>query len=101
MHGLATHDAGGLDLHAAALDTDELAFAVDRFTEGVDDPAQHAVTDRDRQDPSGRFHRLALLDSVAPTEHDGADRGLVEVQRQTDGAIGEFEQFVDRRIGQS
>ena len=34
VHGLAAHDAGRLDLHAAVLDADERALAVDRARRG-------------------------------------------------------------------
>ena len=63
---------------------DELAATVDRLAEGVDDPAEHAVADGDRQDAPGGLDRLALLDLVDVAEHDGADRLLVEVQRQAE-----------------
>ena len=81
-------------------DADELAVAVDRLAEGVDDPAEHAVADGHRQDPAGGLDRLALLDAVDVAEHDGADRLLVEVEREADGAVLELEQLVDGGVGQ-
>jgi hypothetical protein len=49
VHRLAAHDAGRLDLHAAALGVGEGALAVDRVAEGVDDPAEQAVADGHRE----------------------------------------------------
>ena len=44
---------------------------------------------------------LALLDVVGVAEHDGADRLLVEVQREAERAVLELEQLVDRGVGQA
>ena len=79
----------------------ERALAVDRLAEGVDDPAEQAVADRHREDAAGGLDGLALLDVVAVAEHDGADRVLVEVQGQADGAVLELEQLVDADVGQA
>ena len=38
---------------------------------------------------------------VGVAEHDGADRVLVEVERETDRAVLELEQLVDGRVGQA
>ncbi len=100
-HGLATHDARRLDLHAAQLRAGEFALAVDRLAERVDDASEHAVTDRHRQDASGRLDGLALFDVVDVAEHDGADRSLVEVQRQTHRAVLELEEFVHAAVGEA
>ena len=74
---------------------------VDRLAEGVDDATEHAVADGHRQDPAGRLDRLALLDRARVAEHDGADRLLVEVERETDRAVLELEQLVDGGVGQA
>ena len=101
VHGLAAHDAGGLDLHAALFGADEVAVAVDRVTERVDDAAEHAVTDRHRQDAARGPHGLALFDLVDVAEDDGADRELVEVQGETHGAVFELQEFVHGCVGQA
>ena len=84
VHGLAAHDARRLDLDAAVDAADDLARAVDRLAERVDHPAEHRVADGDGEDAAGRLDGLALLDAVGVAEDDGADRLLVEVQREAD-----------------
>ena len=56
------------------------------------------VADGDAEDAAGGLHGLALLDAVGVAEHHGADRLLVEVQRQPDGAVFELEQLVDAAV---
>ena len=82
-------------------DVGERALAVDRLAEGVDHPAEQAVADGHREDVAGGLDRLALLDGVHVAEHDGADRLLVEVQGQADGAVLELEHLVHRAVGQA
>ena len=101
VHRLAAHDARRLDLHAAVLRVDQRTGAVDRLAQGVHHAAEHAVADGHGQDAPGRLDRLALLDRVGVAEHDGADRILVEVQRQADRAVLELEQLVDGAVGQA
>ena len=78
----------------------ERALAVDRLAQTIDDSAEHAVADRHRQDATGGLDGLAFLDLGALAEHHGTDRLLVEVQRETERAVLEFEQLVDRGVGQ-
>src|SRR5690606_15464071 len=53
------------------------------------------------EDPAGGLHRLAFLDVARVAEDDGADRVLVEVQREADRAVLELEQLVHRGVGQT
>ena len=101
VHRLATGDARGLDLHAAPGDAGERALAVDRLAQGVDHPAQQAVADRHVEDAAGGPHHLALFDVGHLAEHDRADRLLVEVEGQAQGAVLELEHLVHRRVGQA
>ncbi len=101
VHRLAAHDAGRLDLHAPQLRADKLAAAIDGLTEGVDDASEDAVTDRDREDPTGRLDRLPLLDLVALAEDDRADGRLVEVEGETDRAVLELEELVHGGVGET
>ena len=50
--------------------------------------------------PPVELDGLALFDLVDVAEHDGADRLLVEVQREADRAVLELEEFVHGRVGQ-
>ena len=73
VHRLALHHAGGLELQgAAALDAGDLAEAVDRVAERVDDAAEVAVADRDREDLAGPLDRSGPPRS--PRSHRGRRR---------------------------
>src|SRR5262249_46608963 len=71
------------------------ALAVDRDAQRVDDTSEQRVADDDGENASGRGDELAFFDLVGLAEHDGADRVLFEVQRETERAAFELEQFVD------
>jgi len=101
VHGLATHDARRLHFHSAQLSADDFALAVDRHAECIDHAAEHRVADGHRQDAAGRLHGLLFFDAVGITEHDDADRIFVEVEREADAAVFEFEQFVHGTVGQA
>ena len=85
----------GAHLHA-----DQRALAVDGLAQRVDHPAEHAVADGHRQDAAGGPDRLALPDLGGIAQHHAADRLLVEVEGQAQGAALELEQLVDGRVGQ-
>ena len=74
-----------------------VAEAVDRLAERVDDAAEEAVADRDREDLAGAADRLALLDAGELAEDDDADLADVEVQREAERAVLELEQLVGHR----
>ena len=94
-HLLAVHHTGRLQLErAAVVEVGDLAQAVDRSAEGVDHPAEVAVTDGHRQDVAGSLDRLALLDSLGVTHHDHADLADVEVEGDSQGAVLELQQLV-------
>ena len=99
--GLRPTMPGRLHLEPAELAARDRALAVDRDAERVHDPADQPVADRHREDPAGRLDRVALLDLVDLAEDDGADRVLVEVQREAERAALELEQLVDRGVGQA
>ena len=79
----------------------DVALAVEGLAEGVDDPAEQPVADGHREDAAGGGDRLALLDVAHLAQDDGADRLLVEVQGQAQGAALELEQLVDGGVGQA
>ena len=89
VHALALHDAGRLQLEGAAAVGRDLAEAVDRVAERVDDAAEVAVADGDREHLAGAGDLLAGLDAGELAEHDDADLVLVEVQREAERAVRE------------
>ena len=62
LHRLALDDRGAWSLQHAALGRLDVALAVERSAERVDDAAEEAVADRDGQDLAGAAHLLALAD---------------------------------------
>ena len=98
---LRCHHAGRLELQGAAALGLDVAEAVDRGAERVDDAAEEAVADGHREDLAGAADRLALLDPVEVTEDDDADLAGVEVQGEAEGAVLELEQLVGHRRGQA
>ena len=101
-HGLAADDARGLHFHPACLRRLDGPLAVEGLRRRrADDVAQQGITDRHRLDPPRRLDDLLLLEVVDLAQDDGADRVLVEVQGQTERAVLDFEQLVDRGTRQS
>ena len=98
---LALHDGGRLQLEGAALVGLDLALAVDRVAERVDDAAEEAVADGHGEDLAGAPDLLALLDLGGVTEDDDTDLADVEVQRDAERAALELEQLVGHRAGQA
>ena len=98
VHRLATHDAGRLDFHTTLLDTDQRALAINRLAKTVHYPTEHAITDGNRKNSTGGLDGLAFFDTARLAEHNGADRGFVEVEREADGAVLELEHLVDRGV---
>jgi hypothetical protein len=78
------------------LDVGQRALAVDRLAQRVDHAAEEAVADGHREDLAGGLDGLALFDVVDLTEDHGADRVLVEVEREAQVPVLELEQLVDR-----
>ena len=72
----------------------DVALAVDRLPERIDDPAEEGVADRHREHLAGALDLLALFDLLVVTQDHRADAVLVEVERDTQDAAGEFEQLL-------
>ena len=101
MHGLTGHDAGSLELQGAPAFGGDLAQAVDRAAQRVDDASQVAVAYRHGQDLSGAADHLALVDAGEVAQDDDADLALVQVHRQSRGAVLEGQQLVGHDAGQA
>ncbi len=99
-HRLATDDSRRLHLHAARLGGVDRSLAVERLAQGVHHTAQQRVADRDGLDAPGRLDGLLLLEAVHLAQDDGADRVLVEVEREPERPVLELEQLVHRGAGQ-
>ena len=87
MHALALHDAGRLQLERATPVGGDLAETVDRVAERVDDAAEVAVADGDREHLAGAGDLLAGLDAGELAEDDDTDLVLVEVQGEALRAV--------------
>src|SRR3712207_1819741 len=98
---LALDHGRSLQLQGAAAGGLDRAAAVDRVAQRVDDPAEVAVADGDREHLAGPADLLALLDPGEVTQDHDADLADVEVQRQTADAALELEQLVGHDRGQS
>lgn len=62
VDGLSGDDAGGLELDTLALVGLDGAETVDGVTEGVNDSAEHALTDGHIDDGAGSLDDISLLD---------------------------------------
>ena len=93
VHGLAAHDAGGLDLDTTVDAADDVALAVDGLTEGVDHAAEEGLTHRDLNDLAGALDLVALLDAVGGAEERDTHVVLLEVQDHAFDAARELDHF--------
>src|SRR5215213_3376771 len=79
---LAPDDARGHYLHGKGLSRLDLTFGVHRASEGVYDPAEHALAYRNAGQPLGAPYRITLLDVGIVASDDNADVVLLQVERQ-------------------
>ena len=90
-HALDRRSEGGLDR----------TLAIDWVAERVDDATEQFRTHRHFEDAAGRLDRVAFLQRFVVAEHDGADRILFEVQRETEQVPRELDHFAVANIGQA
>ena len=69
----------------------DLALAVERAAERVDDPAQQRLADRDVEQVAGALDGVALDDLLPLAEQHGADVVGLEVQREPGDVVRELE----------
>ena len=98
---LAPDDARRNALDRGALARLDRALAVERIAERVHHAAEHLGTDRHFEDAAGGLHRRALADVAVLAEHHGADRVLLQVQREAEGVVRELEHFAVGGVGES
>ena len=91
LDALALDHAGGLVLGRAGLGGMDVALAVERAPERVDQAAEELLADRDLEQAAGALDRVALDDLVPLAEQHGADVVLLEVQREAGHVMGKLE----------
>ena len=69
----------------------DVALAVERVAERVDDAAEQRLADRDLEQLAGALDRVALDDLLPVAEEHGADVVGLEVQREAGDAVRELE----------
>src|SRR5215212_2969553 len=102
---LAPDDAGGHELDGQRLFCVDLAFAVHRTPERVDDAAEDALTNGNAGEALGARDGVALLDVGVVTSDDDADVVLLQVQGEagdllTTGVL-ELQHLLVHRVGQA
>ena len=75
--------------------------AVERLAQRVDDPSEQTLADRHLQQLSGGAHLAALAEARVVAQHDRADFGFVEVQREPGDSAPEVEHLVEHRVGEA
>ena len=96
--GLALDDAGSLELRRALLGGVDVALAVQRVAERVDDAAEQLVADGDLEQRAGALDRVALDDLVPVAEQHDADVVGLEVQREPRDAVRQLEHLERHRV---
>ena len=82
---------GRLELGGAHLGGLDVALAVERAAERVDDAAEQRLADRDLEQLAGALDRVALDDLLPVAEQHGADVVGLEVQRQAGHVVRQLE----------
>ena len=94
---LALDDARGLELGRPGLGRLDVALAVERVAERVDDAPEQGLADGDLEQAAGALDRVALDDLVPVAEEHGADVVGLEVQRQAGDVVRQLEHL--ERLG--
>ena len=91
LHRLALDHAGGLELGRARLGRLDLALAVERVAERVDDAAQQRLADRDVEQALGALDRVALDDVLPRAEQHRADVVGLEAEGEAGHVVRQLE----------
>ena len=105
-HGSTVDNAGGLELDGATVRGDDIAQAVDRLAQRVDDAAEHGAAHGNIHDATGGAALVAFLDDVDGAKQNGADLSAVEVLgKAVDGLAGlgalELQELAGHGVAQS
>ena len=79
----------------------DAALAIHRHAQRVHDPAEQRLADRHLEDAAGRLDGVAFRDVLVVTQHHGADRILLQIQRQAEGVAGELQHLAVGRLAES
>ena len=79
----------------------DLALAVQRAAERVDDPPEQLLADGDLEQRAGALDRVALGDLLPLAEQHRADVVGLEVQREPGDAVGELEHLEGHAVLQA
>ncbi len=77
------------------------SLAVHRLAEHVDDASQQTLADGHLKQSAGGADSLPFLDAGIIAQNDGADFGLLEIERQAGDAIAEVEHLVEHGVGEA
>ncbi len=100
-HRLAPDHARGHLLDRLAELGVERALAVDRLAERIQHATQQLRTNRHFKDAAGGLGDGAFAQVLVVTQHDRTDRVALEVQRQREGVVRQFDHLALHRIGQA
>src|SRR5690606_31979851 len=100
VDGFSRDDAGRDFLDRRRLRGFDRALAVDRLAQGIHDAAEQRFADRHFENAARRLDGVAFGDVLVVSEHDRADRILLEVQRQSERVLGELEHFAVACVGE-
>ena len=84
---------GALNSAGPGLGGVDVALAVERLAERVDDAAEQLVAHRHLEQAAGALDLVALLDLVPLAEQHGADVVGLEVEREAGHVVGQLEQL--------
>src|SRR4029079_14140646 len=100
-HRLAVDDARRDALDGRGLRGLERTLAIGRLAERVDDATQQFAAHRHFEDAAGGLHRVAFADALVVTQHHGAHRVLLEVERQAEHVARELDHFAVANVRQA
>ena len=100
-NGFPLDDAGSDFLHRVARGGGDLAFAVDRGAEGVDDSAEEGLADGDGKELAGGAAGCALGDRCVIAKEDDADFAFLKVERHAGHAAVELDHFIEHDVGKA
>ena len=79
----------------------DVALAVERAAERIDDPPEQSLADGDVEQPAGALDRVALGDLLPLAEQHRADVVGLEVQREPGDAVRKLEQLEGHAVLQA